>query len=158
MKTGIFVVIALGAVVWGFAVVGIVNVVHAIGPSDVSTPTSLLPPTDAGLETAQIATLPEYPGGTRSEFRQELFVDELVTEIAYTVDTSTQQVRGHYRDIFDRRGWTMTGSTSVPGAWTYAVSLGARQGVVEIERRDGVTEVAVKITEPSTSRGSLADR
>ncbi|MGQ0607891.1 MAG: hypothetical protein ACT4OQ_05440 [Chloroflexota bacterium] len=158
MKTGILAVIALGAVVWGFAVIGIFSVAQAIGPSVPPGPAPLLAPIDWDLERAQIVNLPEYPGAVRSEFRQEVFGDELVTEIEYVVESGTQQVIGHYRETFDRGGWTVTGSTWVRGEWTYAVSRGTRHGVVEIERRDGVTEVEVEMAEPTVSRGHLTDR
>ena len=158
MKTGMLAVIALGAVVWGFAVIGVFSVAQAIGPSAIAAPTPLLAPVDDDLENAEIATLPEYPGATRSEYRQEVFGNELVTEVEYRVASSTQQVIGHYREMFDREGWTVIGSTWVRGEWAYDVNHGTRHGVVEIERRDGVTEVEVEIVEPMTSRGRLSDR
>ena len=158
MKVGILAVIALGAVVWAFAVIGIFSVAQAIGPTAVAAPAPLLAPVDEYLETARIAALPEYPGATRSEYRQEMFGDKLVTGIEYRVGSSTQEVIGHYREMFDHEGWTVVGSTWVRGEWAYDVSHGTRHGVVEIERRDGVTEVEVEIVEPMTSRGRLSDR
>ena len=158
MKTGILAVIVLGAVVWGFAVIGVVNVAQAIGPAALSTPTPLLAPSDDDLVVPRITSLPDYPGASRTEFRQRVVGGEIVTEIQYVVDSTSPQVIGHYQETFDRRGWTVTVSTWVRDGWTYAVSSGTRHGVVEILGRDGLTEVEVQMAELTTSRGNLTDR
>ena len=164
MKAGVLAVIALGAIVWAFALIGILSIAQAIGPSAVSTPAPLLAARTEDVETghanesAKIPSLPEYPGATPSEYYQETFGTERVTEIEYVVDSSAQEVRRHYRQTFARRGWTVTESTWVRGEWTYVVSLGAQQGIVEIERRDGLTEVEIEMAELAPVRGGLTDR
>lgn len=164
MKAGVLAIIALGAIVWGFALIGIISIAQAIGPSAARTPAPLLVPRTEVAETgpviqrAPIADLPEYPGAAPSEYRQEVFGTERVTEIEYVVDSSAQEVRRHYRETFAQRGWTVTESTWVRGEWTYAVRLEAQHGIVEIERRNGLTEVEIEIAEPSPVRGGLTDR
>ena len=155
VKVGFVAVLVLGAVVWVFALIGVVSVARALGPFEAPRPAALLATSVDGTE---IPDLPAYPGATRSEFREEVFVDERITEIEYAVDSSVHEVRGHYRDALVRGGWTVTAATWLRGEWVYSVSSGARSGVVEIERRDGVTEVEVEMSEPITTRGGLTDR
>ena len=158
MKAGVLAVIALGAIVWGFALIGILSIAQAIGPSAVSTPAPLLAHVTATNEPVRIASLPAFPGATLSESEQDLFGTELVTEIEYLVDSTTHQVRGHYRETLARYGWTVTESAWTSGGWTFAVSLGDRHGLVAIVQRSGVTEVEIEIAEPSPVRGGLTDR
>jgi len=142
-------VLALGAAVWTLALVGIVSVARAAG---VHVPLVGRARVATGALTGTVINgLPEFPGAKRSEFREEVFGDERVTEIEYLVGDSVADVRAHYRDAFARGGWTVLDTRWEYGEWCYAVRSGLRHGAVEIEHRDGLTEVEVEMAEPSAA-------
>jgi hypothetical protein len=145
----------LGAIVWAFALLGILGMVQAmIDPTRASIPfLGASGKRVSELELTQIPGLPEYPGAKRSEYRAEVFGDERVTEIEYIVDCSMPEIRDHYRDVFSRGQWTVSDTSWVRGEWVYTVSCGDRRGVVEIEnRQDGLIEVEVEMAEPAVPR------
>jgi hypothetical protein len=147
-KSGMLAILALGAVVWMFALIGIFSVTPSGSPWSLTSPVSL-------LSDAVISGLPEFPGARRSEFREEVFGDERVTEIEYLVDSGIPAVREHYRAALAEGGWTVTDTNWVHGELVFTVSSGARHGVVEIEHREGVTEVEVEMVEPTTAQVGL---
>lgn len=69
-------------------------------------PAALLATGADELETKVIPGLPEFPGTMRSEFREEVFGDERVTEIESS--WGLPEVREHYGDALARGGWTVT--------------------------------------------------
>jgi hypothetical protein len=138
--------VALRAIVCAFALIGVLSVVRTKGSVAAEPPAPILA---ARSDTSVIPGLPEYPGARRSEFRAEIFGDELVTEIEYVVDSGVPEVRDHYRDAFVLGDWTVTDTAWLYGEWIYSVSRGKHHGAVEIEHRNGVTEVEVEMAEPA---------
>ena len=152
-----FLVMAFGAAVWIFAAIGVVSVAEAIGPSQPPRPDSLLRP-QSEVTGTEIAGLVRFDGSSRSEYRQILFEDVLITEAEYTVDAPIRTVQRHYLEVFRDGGWAVDGTDVVHGEWTYAISRGSRVGTVEVERVDGLTEIEIELTEPAPQRGPSADR
>jgi hypothetical protein len=149
---------AVGTFVWVMAIVGVISVVQAFNP-DASKPArsdALLPVAD--ISGADVAELPRYNGSTRSEFRRMPFGDLNVTEVEYISDATVGEIRRHYRDAFDREGWTVQTTGLERGEWTYTIDKGDRAVTVEIERVGGVTEVEIELSEPLQERDSLSDR
>ena len=143
MRWSILGVLVVGVGLWTFALIGVYSVAQAVRPAVRLSGTSAV-----ALERAEIQGLPEFPGATRSEFREEVFGDERVTEIEYLVDSEVPEVQAHYREAFARGGWTVTDTSWVHGEWIYSVSSGTRRGVVEVVHHDGITEVEVELPEP----------
>ena len=157
MKGSFFAVLALGAVVWAFALIGVLSVARGMTPVDwlPSLPSSETSVPD--LTAAVIPGLDEYPGARCSEFRAEVFGNERVTEIEYVVESNLPEVRDHYRAALARGGWTVEREGWVYGEWVYTVSSGARHGAIEIEHRNGVTEIEVELAEPLESLDTASD-
>ena len=65
------------------------------------------------------------------------------------MNSSVLEVCDHYRDALARGGWTVDDTKWYQGEWVYTVSSGARRGAVEIEHRNGVTEIEVELSEPA---------
>lgn len=149
MKGSFLALLVLGAVVWGFALIGVLHVARGMSPPDWVPSIPLLETSARELHAKAIPGLDEYPGARCSEFREEVFGDERVTEIEYIVESSVPEVCDHYREALARGGWTVEDTAWVHGEWIYTVSCGARHGAVEIEHRNGVTEIEVELTEPA---------
>ena len=148
MRWSILAALAVGVVLWAFALIGLYSVARAANARL------------SGAHAAELGIalgLPEFPGATLSEFREEVFGDERLTEIEYLVDSAVPEVQAHYQAAFARGGWTVTDTKWVHGEWVYTMSRGARRAIVEIEHRDGVTEVEVELTEPLGSRDDVTN-
>ena len=149
----------LGLGVWVLAIIGALSIAQAIGsgPSDPPPPDRLL--LSAGdIAGADIRGLPRVEGSARSEYRQDSYDGLLLTEVEYLTDASVASVRRHYRDVFDREGWTIVDVELFRGEWTYTISAGDRKASLEIERIDGLTEIEVELDAPIFERGSFSDR
>lgn len=149
---------AVGTFVWVMAIVGVISVVRAINP-DASTPArsdALLPAAD--VSGADVAGLPRYDGSTRSEYRRMPYGNLTITEVEYVSDAGVGAIRRHYREAFDREGWSVQATGFVRGEWTYTIDHGDRAATVEIERVGGLTEVEIELSEPLQERDSLSDR
>jgi hypothetical protein len=158
IKAGVFSILALGALVWGLAFVGILSLGRVVGASGPESSLLLLEASAGELEMASIPGLPEFPGATCCEFRDEVFGDERVIEIEYVVDSGVPEVRAYYGNALERGGWTVSDITWLRGEWIYSVSSGDRRGFVEIEDRDGSTEIEVEMAEPAVPGNTLTDR
>lgn len=149
---------AVGAFIWVFAIVGVVSVAQAINRDSTKPPRAdaLLPVAD--ISGADVAGLPRYDGSTRSEYRRMPYGDLAITEVEYVSDAGVGAIRSHYRDSFDREGWTVKAIGFVRGEWTYTIDNGNRAATVEIQRIGSVTEVEIELSEPLQERDSLSDR
>jgi hypothetical protein len=152
-------VIAVGAAVWAFAVIGVLSVVQAMSPdpSPVDRADSLLPAASE-IPGQEVAGLPRYEGSVRSEYRRHPYGNLTLTEAEYVDEAAVAKVRKHYEDAFQREGWTVLDTRFLHGEWTFTIARGERAGTLEIERVNGLTEVEIEISEPIPDRDSRSDR
>lgn len=158
IKGSVFSILALGAIVWGLALVGILGLGRVIGASGPGSSLSSIQGTAGKLEMPIIQDLPEFPGAICYEFRDQIFGDERVIEVEYVVDSGVPEVLAHYGNTLEREGWTVSDVTWFRGEWIYSVSSGVRRGFVEIEDRNGSTEIEIEMAEPAIPGNTLTER
>ena len=159
MKPGLIGILVVGTIgVWVLALIGLVSVVGAITAGPTPPPRQpLLDQSTSDVAGIELAGLRRYPGAVRTEYRTERFGDVMVSEVEYQSDAAAELIRAHYGAEFERAGWTATVERG-HGEWAYTVMSGRRQLVVEIEHRDGMTEIEIELTAQSADRGRTTDR
>jgi len=150
----------LSVCVWTFALIGVVSVATTIASPNDAAPTrppSLLAPA-AEVDGADAPGLPRFRDSERTEYRQGMFGEQLVTEVQYVGADPMDQVREYYATVFEREGWTVTSASVLRREWTYTVASGDREATVAMKRMDGATEVEVVLVAPAPARDRTTDR
>jgi hypothetical protein len=155
LRGGLFTVLALGALVWVFAFIGMLGVARSVFASGSLPAGAFHARVD---EPRAVPGLPAYPGAACTEYRDDVIGRERVIEIEYVIERALPEVRDHYRALLGREGWDVTDTAWVRGELIYTIESGARSGVVELEHRDGVTEIEIELSEPVAATDSLRDR
>ncbi len=150
----------LGAIVWGFALIGMATVAATFVASEDSAASRdhLLEQGDAASPVADIAGLAPYPGAVRTAYHRDALGDLTFTEVEYTTGDSPSAVRAFYDAVVSTGPWTTSDATFRRGDWMYSVQSGGLRGVVVIHPRGEVTLIEIEMSEPSASRGDSSQR
>jgi len=153
----LFVGVILGALVWYFAIVGLLTVMAA-GPNDDAPPsvTSLLPTSE--VEGRDLLDVPPYPDARRTEYRRTPFGDLTRIEIEYRTDASLADVRTFYRSELSRHGWRVVHAHLDREESALVIVREPRMGRLVIKAIDGMVEIEIELDLPLSNRGTTTGR
>ena len=102
---------------------------------------------------ADIPRLPRYPGSVRVEYEREEIDDLVETRVAYGATApSLDAVREFYRDTFREEDWSVENAEFSEGTWTFLVTQGQREALIEFETRagsrGGLVDIRIELSEP----------
>lgn len=121
-------------------------------PSTTPQPARSWPPIPAAdVPGSDVAGLQRFPGSVRVEFRSEAQGELRVTEVEYLVLADLEEVRIHYRNVFDAGGWVVGDLQYRFGEWTFFIIDTPREATVEVEARSPIVEIEITVTEPLDS-------
>lgn len=153
----LFVGVILGALVWYFAIIGLLSVMAA-APSDDARPSMspLLPTSE--VDGRNIADIPPYPDARRTEYRRTPYGDLTHIEIEYLTDASLADVRDFYRSELSRHGWSVVYAHLNRGESAYVIVKEPHIGRLAMKAVDGMVEVEIALDLPGSSRGTTTGR
>ena len=152
----LFTGVILGALVWFFAIIGLLSVTAA-APDDPPASVSPLLSTSE-VEGQDILDIPRYPDAQRIDYRRTPFRDITYIGISYLADAPIDDVRAFYRSELGRHGWGIVDARLARGESTYVLENGSRIARIEIKPVDAVVEIEIELDVPGTSRGTTTDR
>lgn len=152
----LFTGVILGALVWFFAIIGLLSVTAA-APEEPPAPVSPLLSTSE-VAGQDIADIPRYPDAQRIDYRRTPFRDVTYIGITYVAEAPVDDVRSFYRSELGRHGWGIVDARVALGESTYVLEHGSRIARIEIRPVDAVVEIEIELDEPGTSRGTTTDR
>jgi hypothetical protein len=152
----LFAGIILCALVWYFAIVGLLTVMAAPVAEGRPSVSPLLPTTE--VEGRDIVDISAYPAALRTEYRRTPVGDLTHIEIEYVTDASLSDVRAFYRTELLRHGWDVVHAYLDRGESAYVIVKEPRIGKVQLEAVDGMVQIEVELDLPGASRGTTTDR
>jgi hypothetical protein len=102
---------------------------------------------------ADIPGLPRYPDSVRVEYEREEVDYLLETRVGYGAAASgLDSVREFYRDTFREENWSVENAEFSEGTWTFLVTQGEREALIEFETRTGsrggLFDIRIELSEP----------
>ncbi len=148
--------VVLGALVWAFAIIGVMSVASAAPDDPPASVAPLLPTGD--VQGQDVMDIPRYPDARRIEYLRTRFRDVTQIGVAYLADAPVDDVRAFYRSQLGRHGWNVVDARLTRGEWTYFAENGTRIAHIEITPIEGFVEIEIEIDIPGMSRGTTTDR
>lgn len=121
-------------------------------PQDTESPVEEIPLPSNDVGGLDIRGLPRYPGSVRVEYRRQKLGGFVITEAGYLASEDLDPVREFYRSRFRSGGWAVADASFSYDEWSFLVVRGEREARVELESRNGLTEVHLEATRPGSAR------
>lgn len=98
-----------------------------------------------------IPGLPRYPEARRIEYRQTVENNLVLTEAQYVTTADFETVHEYYRQVFNTEGWLVADANFYQREWTFLVTAGGQEALVEVEAEGPLVEIEIELSNPEDS-------